>query len=189
MTRRFGLVALMTATAMIALAYAGAFLPGGAPAWSEWLLAIGTSTCMMAMIVLGAARGDRPLGRLLSVVVGTVFVLISGCFALALLLPPETVGDALWLGLPRRAAILLYGVGVLPIFLLPVTYTMTFDTETLGEGDLERVRDAAIALRSGAPPPVRGVPSLRDTVAMRLPAGSEAASVSAPAVPTVGGGR
>jgi hypothetical protein len=71
-----------------------------------------------------------------------VLVLAIGfCAALAL---PSTEGplSRLWLGLPARAAIIIYGVGLLPIIILPVAYAMTFETLTLSAEDLERVRTA-----------------------------------------------
>jgi hypothetical protein len=55
------------------------------------------------------------------------------------------------LGLPRRAAIVLYGIGLLPLFVLPVAYALTFDEMTLSEEDLERVRRAAAAAQNPAP--------------------------------------
>jgi hypothetical protein len=65
-------------------------------------------------------------------------------FALALALPEGpgggTVGEPLLLGLPRRAAVVVYGVGLLPVFVLPIVYALTFDAQTLRAEDLERVR-------------------------------------------------
>jgi hypothetical protein len=46
----------------------------------------------------------------------------------------------LWLGLPARAAVVIYGIGLLPIVVLPVAYALTFDTQTLSADDVERVR-------------------------------------------------
>ena len=71
-----------------------------------------------------------------------VFVLVGGGFLLALLLPPDTVNGPYWLGLPRRAAVVLYGVGLLPLFVLPLAYAFTFDALTLSDEDLARVRAA-----------------------------------------------
>jgi len=55
-------------------------------------------------------------------------------------MPIETVSTPLWLGLPPRAAVILYGIGVLPLFVLPIAYAVTFESLTLNETDLERVR-------------------------------------------------
>jgi hypothetical protein len=69
---------------------------------------------------------------------------------LALALPPETEGAALWLGLPRRAALVLYGIGLLPVAILPVAYARTFDSLTLRPEDLERIRAARARREAGS---------------------------------------
>jgi hypothetical protein len=67
-------------------------------------------------------------------------------FGAALLLPASDGAlSRLWLGLPARAAIVIYGVGLLPIIILPVAYAMTFEEMTLSAEDLERVRAMARA--------------------------------------------
>ncbi|HMI43651.1 MAG TPA: hypothetical protein VK516_08515, partial [Gemmatimonadaceae bacterium] len=47
-TKRAALVALVAGILAIALGYGAAFLPGGAPPWAPWLLAVGIP------VVLGA---------------------------------------------------------------------------------------------------------------------------------------
>jgi hypothetical protein len=65
-------------------------------------------------------------------------------FGAALALPAtEGPLSTLWLGLPARAAIVIYGVGLLPIVVLPVAYALTFETQTLSAEDVERVRALA----------------------------------------------
>ena len=44
-------------------------------------------------------------------------------------------------------AIVLFGVGLLPLLAVPLAYALTFDDQTLSEEDLERVRRAAAARR------------------------------------------
>jgi hypothetical protein len=51
-------------------------------------------------------------------------------------------GVSLWAGLPRRAALVLYGVGILPALFLPLAYALTFRERTLDAGDIERIRAA-----------------------------------------------
>jgi hypothetical protein len=41
--------------------------------------------------------------------------------------------------------VIVYGVGLLPLLVLPLTYALTFDAEILTEEDLARVREAAAA--------------------------------------------
>ena len=139
MTRSLALGALLISTLLIAAAYAGALLVQPVPRWTSWALMIGTSTIMLATTVLGAARSRRGIGRLV-VPLATMFVVLLVGFSAALVMPEELPGSPLWLGLPPRAAVILYGVGVLPLFVLPIAYAMTFETLTLDEADLERIR-------------------------------------------------
>lgn len=139
MTRSLALAALFISALLIAAAYAGALIVDPVPSWTAWALMIGTSTIMLATTVLGAARSRRGIGRL-AIPLAAMFVVLLVGFSAALLMPTESVGSPLWFGLPARAAVVLYGVGVLPLFVLPIAYAMTFETLTLDEADLERIR-------------------------------------------------
>lgn len=150
-----GLRPFVVSTMLIAVAYGAAFLPGGAPSWAPLLLAIGSVGTMFSAMVLGATRPGRRLGPL-AVVLALGFVLIAGGFVLALLLPPETPASPLWLGLPRRAAILIYGIGLLPVLLLPLAYAATFDRVTLSDEDLARFRERLAQARADDRAPTRG---------------------------------
>jgi hypothetical protein len=143
MTRRWALGALFVAIAAIATGYAGAFSSTGAPSWAPWLLALGIPVALGAIMILGAVRGTRGIGALKFPFGFVILVLVIG-FGAALALP-STDGplSRLWLGLPARAAIVIYGVGLLPIIILPVAYAMTFEEMTLSAQDLERVRAIA----------------------------------------------
>lgn len=146
MHARTGLLGFFVATVLIALAYGSAFLSGGAPPWSPWLMAIGTALAMVSAMLFGASRRDRALGPL-AWVFGAAFIVIAGGFCLALALTPPPGGEPIWLGLPRRAAILIYGIGLLPVFLLPVAYAMTFDRVTLSDADLASFRERLATIR------------------------------------------
>jgi hypothetical protein len=140
-TRRAALLALLAGVLAIAIGYAAAFLPGGTPAWAPWLLALGIPTALGAIMILGAARGRMGIGPLKYPFAFVVAVLAIGfCAALAL---PATEGplSKLWLGLPARAAMVIYGIGLLPIIVLPVAYALTFEAQTLSAEDVERVRE------------------------------------------------
>jgi hypothetical protein len=142
MTKRLALGALIASTLLIAGAYGAAFLPGGAPAWAPWGLALGIPGALAGVMVLGAVRDGAGLGRLAWPFAFVVGALALG-FALALALPAdESAGSTLYLGLPLRAAIILYGIGLMPIAVLPVAYALTFSTQTLTEEDVDRVRRA-----------------------------------------------
>ena len=140
MTRRVALTALFISILAIAAGYAAAFSKSGTPTWAPWLLAVGIPIALGAIMILGAVRGSRGIGPLKFPFAFVVLVLAIG-FAAALALPAtEGPLSKLWLGLPTRAAIVIYGVGLLPIIILPVAYALTFETLTLSAEDLERVR-------------------------------------------------
>ena len=142
MVKRTALSAIFLSALAVAVAYAAAFLPGGPPGWANWLLAIGIAVALTAIMVLGAERHGR-IGKL-ALPFAFVFLVIAGGFGLALALPAtEGAGADLWLGLPPRAAIVIYGIGLLPFLIVPVAYALTFDEMTLSEADLARVRRAA----------------------------------------------
>lgn len=140
MTRSAALSGLVVGLLLIAVAYVAVFATGGTPPWAVWSYMIGTSTTMLSMMVLGAARGRGDIRRLVVPFIVIYVVLIAG-FGAVLVMPAETAQSALWLGLPLRTAIVLYGIGVLPLFLLPLAYAYTFDTMTLSEDDLARVAE------------------------------------------------
>lgn len=134
-------------TVLIGFAYASAFLPGGAPRLSAWLMLVGMSLVLVGLMILGARRTGSRLGRL-RWVFGFVATLLLVCFGGALLLTPsEGPGSLLILGLPPRAALVMIGVGVVPMLVLPVAYALTFDEQTLRPGDLDAIRRVADALR------------------------------------------
>ena len=141
MTRSLALAVLFVSTLLIAAAYVGALVVTPVPPWTAWALMIGTSTIMLATTVLGVIRQRAGVGRLAVPLAAMFLVLLVG-FGAALAMPSETAASPLWFGLPPRAAVVLYGVGVLPLFVLPIAYAMTFETLTLDEADLERVRRA-----------------------------------------------
>ena len=140
MTRRAALIALFAAILAIAVGYASAFSKSGAPIWGAWLLALGIPIALGAIMILGAVRGEQGIGRLKFPFAFVILVLMIG-FGTALAFPAtEGPLSRLWLGLPLRAAIVIYGVGLLPIIVLPVAYAMTFETLTLSSEDVDRVR-------------------------------------------------
>jgi len=139
MTRRLALLATAASAGCIAAAYGSAFLPGGTR-WGVWVMVVGLATMVVSLMVLGAARRTGGVGRLALPLAFTFLVLVGG-FAAALLLPAEGAGAPLVLGLPVRAAVVLYGVGGLPLLVLPLAYALTFDEMTLREEDLAHVRE------------------------------------------------
>jgi hypothetical protein len=136
-------MALFAGILAIAIAYAGAFGRAGTPVWAPWLLALAIPISLGAIMILGAARGRRGIGPLTLPFLFVVAVLVIG-FCAALALPAtESPLSKLWLGLPARAAIVIYGIGLLPIVVLPVAYALTFESQTLSADDVEAVRALA----------------------------------------------
>jgi len=149
--RRLALIAMVLGTVGIAVAYATAFGTPAVAATGPWIMALALPVAMVAMMTLGAVRAGRKVGAL-AIPFALVFVLVAGGFFAALAMPPDAAGDALWLGLPRRAAVILYGVGLLPLFVLPFAYAFTFDALTLSDADLERVRSMRDPSRANTGP-------------------------------------
>lgn len=149
MAVRRGLAPVVIGTLAVAAAYASAFLPGGVPRWAPWSMVVGVALSCIGSMALGAARPGRPLGTMVWAL-GFSFVVLIGCLGAALVLPAETgAGARLLLGLPVRAALVIYGVGLLPVLVLPAVYARTFDQQTLDQADLDRIRAAR---RSGPTP-------------------------------------
>jgi len=139
-TKKVARMVIAIAMCAIAVAYASAFMPSGAPVWAPWLLALGIPSALGGIMVLGAARERAGVGRL-AIPFAFVIVTLTVGFCLALGLPANEGSDSvLWLGLPLRAAIVVYGIGLMPVVVLPVAYALTFESQTLSSEDVERVR-------------------------------------------------
>ena len=144
------LIRLLAASCgLVAIAYGAMFALATPPAWASIALAVGANGVIMALMAIGAVRHDTMPKSLVWTFIG-LFVLCAGAFVVALLLPAqEGAGGPLLLGLPLRTAIVLYGVGVVPIAILPFAYALTFESSTLSEDDLVRVRAAHASMRAG----------------------------------------
>lgn len=140
---------LVLCCCLVALAYGTLFVTVSPPPWAPIMLAVGANGVILTLMAIGAMRRDT-LPRSLAWTFIGLFVLCAGAFVAALLMPAhEGVGGALLLGLPLRTAILLYGVGVVPIAVLPFAYAWTFDSSTLNDEDLARVRAEHARMRAG----------------------------------------
>lgn len=142
MAVRRGLVPVFAGTLAVTAAYGSAFLPGGAPGWAPWSMVLGIALMCTGAMALGAARPGRRLGPMVWSL-AFVFLVLVGCFGYALAMPAtEAPGTRLLLGLPVRAAVVIYGIGWLPALVLPAVYARTFKLLTLDESDIERIRQA-----------------------------------------------
>jgi len=124
-TRGPWLAALAGGTLVLALAFLLAIGGRGDAPLVSWLAVIGTSVTMASALAAGAIRDGRLSRWALLAVVVVLLVPLAG-FGLAILLPAETTTTSLWLGLPPRAAIILYGVGLVPVLILPACYALDF---------------------------------------------------------------
>lgn len=157
--QRVALAAIVASTLAIGVSYGSAFDAGGAPAWAGWLFAAATTGVVISTIALGAIRADRGLGRLVFPFALMTLMLALG-FASLFALPDAAGIEPLLLGLPRRAAILLYGIGLLPTLVLPVAYALTFAEQTLRPEDLARVLETARSARVA--PDARAMPAAEE---------------------------
>lgn len=149
-TKRIARLVIILATCAIAIAYGSAFMPKGAPVWAPWLLALGIPSALGGVMMLGAVRERGGMGRL-AIPFAIAIVTLTVGFCLALGLPAnEGPGSSLLLGLPLRAAIVIYGIGLMPIIVLPVAYALTFETQTLSSEDVERVKELGRLRVNGA---------------------------------------
>ena len=94
----------------------------------------------IALIVLGAARRGR-LGPLRLPLL--LLTLILEGAVVAMLLARGRLAELPWVGgLPLAAAVQLYGMWLAPLALVALAYALTFESFTLREEDLERLRRA-----------------------------------------------
>lgn len=132
----------------VAGSYALAFLAaGGAPA-GAWLMIFGTALLLSSTLALGAYRPGAN-GRLVAGLVVFLLVIIIGGFGAGLLLPEEGPDGPLLLGMPRRAGVILLGIGLLPILVLPLAYAWDFVDVGLDEDALAGWRQRGAAHRGG----------------------------------------
>ncbi|MCX5767732.1 MAG: hypothetical protein NTZ43_10970 [Gemmatimonadetes bacterium] len=140
--KRMLLGCVVASCALAGVGYAGVIVATLTPVWAPWCLAMGANGAVMSLMALGASRRGT-LAPALRWTFLTVFVLCAASFGAALAMPAnEGAAAPLLLGFPVRTAILLYGVGVVPMFILPFAYALTFDASTLSDDDLARVRAA-----------------------------------------------
>lgn len=144
---RFALVVVVLGLCLVLAAYLGAWVSGGAFERGIWLMIAGVALVLPATIVLGGSRRgfiSRPL--LLSALF--LFLMLAVGFGAALLLPAETVDGPFFLGVPLRAAIILFGIGIAPSLLLPLAYAADFDATPLDPASLGALRTECERLRS-----------------------------------------
>lgn len=141
-------IGILAGLAAQASAYAIAIVADPEAATATWLSIVGISATLTGTLILGALRSGR-LSRAATFAASMQFVVLVVCFGIAALLPAENAGTSLWLGLPRRASMVLIGVGVLPMLFLPAAYAWDSRGAPLDGAELERLRRECARLRGG----------------------------------------
>lgn len=134
-----GLRGVFIGALLIFVAYLSAWLPGGAPTWGVWAMIVGSALCISGATAVGAANSHVRPARVAFVALFLLVTIVVG-FGAPLLLPSETAASPLFLGLPLRAAIEIYGVGLLPIFVLPILFAIEFKDDGLDDASLAELR-------------------------------------------------
>jgi hypothetical protein len=136
---RVALIGVCAGSLLVAVAFASAWTPGGAPVWGTWVMVLGSAKLLGAATMLGALNSGVRWSLALMAAVFLSLVIAIG-FGAPLLLPVETASSPLFLGLPLRAAIEIYGVGLVPIVVLPLLFAMEFKRDGLDEAGLTALR-------------------------------------------------
>ena len=136
--RRAALALLLISALMMLVAFAAAFAAGlgsgvvadpvtrSTPRWASALMAAATGLCLAAF--MGVALGERVRDVRIAAVLAFVGLGVGGALMALLWVPPVTgPDDALWGGLPLGAALVVYGIGLLPMLIVPVVYAWTFE--------------------------------------------------------------
>lgn len=120
--------AVVAGTLGVAGAYASAFAPARIARGGHVLMAIAVPVLLVGVLALGAlparraSRGPARRERRLTLAFVALALWLAVGFVLALRAAPTVSGSALVAGLPWPAAIILYGVGLVPLVLLPVLF-------------------------------------------------------------------
>lgn len=140
MAQRSAVLLIVLATLLAAASYGATLLSGAPPVWAPWALALSIGLATTGFFIAGAIRRGR-IAPVLVLTFVVVLIVVTGSFWIALGLPAhEGAGGPLLLGLPLRTAIVLIGVGLLPMGVLPLIYAWSFDHGILSEEDVARIR-------------------------------------------------
>jgi hypothetical protein len=122
---------------------------GSASAAASWCGSYAAGATLAGTFLLAAPGRTVPPGLLL--VAAVVFVVLLVGFGLALLLPAEAPDGPLLLGLPRRAGVVLLGVGLVPALVLPWAYARAAAADPLDTAAIRALVEECEALRREAP--------------------------------------
>ena len=145
--KRVALIGVCAGALLVTLAFGSAWLPGGAPVWGTWLMILGSAKLLGSATMLGALNSGVRWPLALAAAVFLSLLIVIG-FGAPLLLPVETAASPLVLGLPVRAAIEIYGVGLLPIVVLPWLFAAQFRQDGLDDAGLAALRSRCAAAQA-----------------------------------------
>ncbi|MEM7483095.1 MAG: hypothetical protein AAF481_18135 [Acidobacteriota bacterium] len=130
MIQHFALVFLCLASPLLL----ASLILGGR--WGEIVFLVLSLLFPLALIALGLRR-DRAAGAVGWMLGGLAVVLLGSAGAMVFATGAE---QALVAGLPLGGALMLYGMGLLPLLLVPWIYAVTFRCHGLTEEDLRSLR-------------------------------------------------
>ncbi len=135
---------LVLGALLVLLSYVSAWF--GAPTWGTWSMISGSALCMSAAIAMGAANSHIRPARVALVAAFLLVVIVAG-FGIPMYFPAVTVETPLVLGLPLPVAIEVYGVGLLPVVVLPILFALEFKSDGLDEAALVALKRRCAAAR------------------------------------------
>lgn len=140
---------LFLSVLLVGTGYVAALVPAIPRDGAAWLVAVGTAGSLVSAIAIGATKEGR-LGPLGPVLVALFAVLVGGLGGSLLLGPPGEGGadSGLFLGLPPASALVVYGLGLVPVLLVPLAYALTFHRSSVSEREWRKLK--ALADRIGA---------------------------------------
>ncbi|MEP6589778.1 MAG: hypothetical protein ABJC19_01230 [Gemmatimonadota bacterium] len=147
--RALALGGVVVGLGLVLSAYLGAWVSGAAFGPGVWVMVAGVVVLLPSTVVLGGLRRGQG-SRAVWVAALYLFLVLALGFGAALLLPAETVDGPFLFGIPLRAAIILFGVGITPSLVLPIAYAADFDRVALGASELTRLRAECERLRARA---------------------------------------
>lgn len=113
-------------------AYLTAFRTDGAPLWAAIVLAVATALLLASFVALGVGNRSRR-GPVLAALFTILFAVGGGIAAALLIGAPEGPDASLFGGLPAGAAMVLYGVGLVPALIVPLLYAAGFEDDDEAE--------------------------------------------------------
>ncbi len=143
--RRVGLAGTCVGALCALASYGTAWLHPELSLAAAWCMAVAIAITMPSALLMGARQSVRQPWLVIAAI--GLAVLLVGVFGSALALPVTAGGEALVAGLPRRLALIVYGVGLAPFVFLPVAFAWDFDSRSLDPDALRALRERCAALR------------------------------------------